>query len=242
MPRRNMVFISKREPRKVSNLNGESVSLWLDLLRSAPPLLWLILASVVLFQVGPDIWRLVRAGAVTRIGIGAINLELAQKRLAEVRGLNEAGILPAVQEQLKRRFANIADYANEAQILWVDDHHPQKNIRERRVLSTLAIPIDLARSTGEAMHWLADADYDIVITDLTRPDDKDGPCDDPNVRRAGCDLIKQIQMRPNPPTIIVYAGQTEGVISSREKLLVTNNPGNLLHAVIDSIERMDRKH
>jgi hypothetical protein len=104
-------------------------------------------------------------------------------------------------------------------------------------------PIDLANSTNEALNWLGHADYDIVITDLTRLNDDSSPCDGDSKApaRAGCDLIKKIGARsPNPPTIIVYAQHPEG-ISSKENLHITNNPADLFNAIIDAIERMDRK-
>jgi CheY-like chemotaxis protein len=224
--------------------NNDTAPVWLEAIKAAPPLLWGILALIIVFEIGPDLLRLVKIAAVTKIGIGAINLELAQRRLGEVRGLDATGIPPAVQVQLKRRFANVADYASEAQILWVDDQNPQQNARERRVLSTLSIPIDLANSTNEALNWLGHADYDIVVTDLTRPRDDSSSCnDDPTAPvRAGCDLIKKIMAGSSKaPAIIVYAGNTEGIVSSKGNLQVTNNPSDLFNAIIDAIERMDRK-
>ncbi|TFV74105.1 hypothetical protein E4K64_19120 [Bradyrhizobium frederickii] len=219
---------------------GEPI--WLQSLKATPSLLWVLIAIVVLFAIGPDIKRLVKIGAITKIGIGTINLELAQRRLAEAKGLNAAGLTKSEQKQLKRRFANIADYANEARILWVDDSNPQQNVPLRRVLATLSVPIDLANSTDEALKWLDSADYDIVITDLKRSEDKDAPCPgNPSVSRAGCDLIRQVRERwSKPPMFIVYAGDISA-ISPSKGLQVTNNPADLLNAVIDAIERIEPK-
>jgi CheY-like chemotaxis protein len=216
--------------------------LWLEVLKAIPALLWVILALVVVVAVGPDVRRLVKIGAVTKIGIGTINLELAQRRLAEVKGLDAAGIPQPTQVQLKQRFANIADYANEARILWVDDQHPQQNLRLRRVLSTISMPIDLANGTNEALKWLEQADYDIVITDLTREHDASAPCDgNPSFSRAGCDLIQKVRAQAfKKPALIVYATNTQGISSSKD-LRVTNNPGDLLNAIIDAVERIEPK-
>jgi hypothetical protein len=216
---------------------------WLEIVRAIPPLLWAILALVVVFGIGPDITRLVKIGAVTKIGIGTLDLELAQKRLAEVKGLDEAGIPENVRDQLKRRFAYVADTANEAQILWVDDKHPQQNVLLRRVLASLSIPIELAKSTDEALQWLDHANYNIVITDLTREHDVSSPCDGASSAptNAGCDLIKKIESNGyGHPMMIVYAKKIDGV-ASRENLHVINNPGDLLNAVLDGIERINRK-
>jgi hypothetical protein len=163
----------------------------------------------------------------------------------EVKGLNEAGIPPAEQAQLKRRFANIADYANEARLLWVDDKHPQQNVRERRVLSALSIHIDLANSTDDALKWLCQGDYDILITNLTRPNDGAAPCtDSPDAaQRAGCYLIKQVAQleqlkKTKTPKIIIYAIKTEGVVHSTKNVSVTNTAGDFFNALIAAIERM----
>ncbi len=223
----------------------EGHSQWLDFLKAAPPILWLLLASFAFFEIGPDVWRFVKAGAVTKIGIGVVNLEIAQKRLNDVKGLDAAGIPPSVQAQLKRRFANVVDTANEVRLLWVDDAHPYKNLRERRVLRSLAMEVDLATNTLEAMDWLRAADYDIIITDLTREKDVSAPCNASPAApaRAGCDLINKVNLlgKEKPPTIIVYAGQTNGVISSNSNVHITNRPGDLFNAILDAIERLDHR-
>src|SRR5258707_493974 len=68
--------------------NRDTSPLWLEGIKATPPVLWALLALIVAFAIGPDLWRLVKSGAVTKIGIGIINLELAQRRLAEVKGLD----------------------------------------------------------------------------------------------------------------------------------------------------------
>jgi hypothetical protein len=172
-----------------------------------------------------------------------VNLEVAQKRLNEVKGLDAAGIPLSVQTQLKRRFANVVDTANEVRLLWVDDQHPYQNLRERRVLQSLAMGVDLAKTTQEAMEWLKTADYDILITDLTRKQDPSDACNaNPEApSRAGCDLINKVKLlgKEKPPAIIVYATQTNGVISPSSNVHVTNNAGDLFNAILDVIERLD---
>jgi hypothetical protein len=142
---------------KRDNKPIEKNPLWLDVIKAAPPILWVLLAFIAFFEIGPEVWRLVRAGAITKIGIGVVNLEVAQKRLNEVKGLDAAGIPESVQTQLKRRFAKVVDTANEVRFLWVDNEHPYRNLRERRVLQSLGIEIDLAKSTQEAKTWLTSA-------------------------------------------------------------------------------------
>jgi hypothetical protein len=224
---------------------GARASTWLEIIKAAPALLLTLLALIAAYEIGPELWKLFKSGAVTKIGIGAVNLELAQRRLTEVKGLDASGVPKAEQDKLKRRFLNVADYANEARILWVDDQHPQQNVRERRVLSALSIPIDLATSTDAALGWLRRADYDILITDLTREKDQSSPCyDGPEApARAGCDLIKKIGLLGNvkAPAIIVYASQIDGIVRPSAQLHATNNPTKFFHAIIDAIERMDRQ-
>ncbi len=168
-----------------------------------------------------------------------------QRRLQEVKGLDNLSIPRDVQAQLKRRFASVADAAAGVHILWVDDMHPYQNARERRVLTPLSISIDTASSTLEATKWLDQVDYDILITDLTRGNTEPvAKCSDaPDAKqRAGCDLINKVRARPegaNLP-VIVYASQIKGVISPAENLAVTNKPGDLFNAIVDAIGRIKR--
>jgi hypothetical protein len=108
-------------------------------------------------------------------------------------------------------------------------------VRERRVLSALSIHIDLANSTDDALKWLCQGDYDILITNLTRPNDGAAPCtDSPDAaQRAGCYLIKQVAQleqlkKTKTPKIIIYAIKTEGVVHSTKNVSVTNTAGDFL--------------
>jgi hypothetical protein len=215
---------------------------WLSVLGLLPSLVWTVVGLVVIYQYGPEISRLVRQGAISKIGLASFSLELVQQRLRQVKGLDGLNIPADVQKQLQRRFSNIADA--DAHILWVDDDFPYENVRERRVLAALSVTVDLARSTDEAFEWLNRAQYDVLITDLTRARDVAGKCPGgkENQPRAGCDFINKVQASPDLATtpIIVYAGNIVGIVSPTKNLAVTNRAGDLFNAIIDAVERIKR--
>jgi hypothetical protein len=58
--------------------NRNTATLWLKVVEVAPPLF-------VALAIGPEVWRLIKSGAIAKIGIGQVNLELAQRRLITLR-------------------------------------------------------------------------------------------------------------------------------------------------------------
>ncbi len=82
--------------------------------------------------------------------------------------------------------------------LWVDDQ-PDAQVHERRMLELLRVEIDLARSTNQALQFLAGRKYDFVVSDLARPVASGGVDD-----RAGIKLLKMLAGAPTVPPLIVY--------------------------------------
>lgn len=114
-----------------------------------------------------------------------------------------------------------------AKFLWVDDI-PENNRNERQMFQQLGAVIDLSKSTDNALEILGRAEYDLVISDMTR----DG------CPTAGLDLLARVRANRNRTPLVFYLGvidETKGVPAGAFGL--TNRPDELLHLTFDVLAR-----
>lgn len=78
-------------------------------------------------------------------------------------------------------------------ILWVDDH-PSNNAYEKRFFEDHRIAVHEALGTDDAFRLLAMNDYDVVISDMGRGDD----------RLAGVRMTEQLRRRGNMIPVVIY--------------------------------------
>ena len=138
---------------------------------------------------------------------------------------------PSVTETERTRVLRRASFAAEvlhgAQVLWVDDH-PSNNLNERQILRSYGVFIDLARSSEEALDMLEETRYDLVISDMGKQGIKD----------EGLRFLEEMQRSKHARPLIfytVYAPETWK--KARAAFGITNRPDQLLHYVIDILER-----
>lgn len=110
-------------------------------------------------------------------------------------------------------------------ILWVDDKH-ENNRLERRALEEIGFTFVLASSTNEAMDKALESDFGIIITDMSREEDK----------RAGFILLANLRAQGNRTPVVVYSG--DGIqeyvaeAMARGAFGATNRPDELFQLVI----------
>jgi CheY-like chemotaxis protein len=129
--------------------------------------------------------------------------------------------LPEGSATAKRELAKTSS-VQAARILWVDEN-PAWNITESLMLRDLGLSILQALSTEDAIRYLEEGEFDLLITDLTRGTD----------RGAGLDLLRAVAHKAFPK--IVYAGDPQkrsDVALSLGARAVTTTPGQLLEAVL----------
>jgi CheY-like chemotaxis protein len=157
---------------------------------------------------------------------GRIALDTRGREQVE-RSLDEATSkknLPEGSATAKRELARTTSI-QAARILWVDDN-PDWNITESLMLRDLGLSILQALTTADAIRYLEEGEFDLLITDLTRGED----------RGAGLDLLRAVAHKAFPK--IVYAGeplQRTDVALSLGARAVTTTPGQLLEAVLSVI-------
>jgi CheY-like chemotaxis protein len=117
----------------------------------------------------------------------------------------------------------------EASVLWVDDN-PSNNFYERKALEALGIRFTISTSTDDALEKLNAYKYDVVISDMGRPPDK----------QAGYILLAEKQKLGDTTPYIIYAGSNapEHKAEARQKGAIgtTNNPQELFQLVLGAIQ------
>ncbi len=133
-----------------------------------------------------------------------------------------------------RRVKQRLDVFRGARILWVDDH-PENNRNERRMFRQLRAEMDLATTSEEALKKLQLDIYDVVISDIGRdnPTDKSGLAF-LHALRSGDQSRKP---EANTP-VVFYVGNFNAKLGTPAGAFgITNRPDELLHFVLDVLER-----
>ncbi|RMH32503.1 MAG: response regulator [Nitrospirae bacterium] len=153
----------------------------------------------------------------------------AQMALAEKSKQWKVEMSPSDRERALHRARTHARLLQQVRLLWVDDH-PENNENERRMFRQLGSDIDLAQTTEEALHQAACGSYDLVISDMERGDDP----------MAGLRLAAQIQQKGMKVPMVLYIGVLDSSKGVPPFVFgITNRPDELLHLVLDVLERSD---
>ena len=167
------------------------------------------------------------AGAKIKLSVG--QRQEAEEHLtaaAKDRGGNPA----AAAKQLSQVSA-----IEPTRILWVDDQ-PDVNLSENLMLQALGLSVMSVTSSAAAKRCLETGMFDLLITDLTRPDTATGADD----RDAGLQLLRDLKVGANPIKRIVYAlqiSEREGEARGLGASAVETTPDGLLRAVLDVVTR-----
>lgn len=126
-----------------------------------------------------------------------------------------------------RRAALVAPALEGARLLWIDDN-PAGNTWERATFEALNVEVTTAGSTEEAVHRLSVDSFDVIISDISRDGD----------HAAGLTALPQLQeIAPDTP-VLFYVGRADPARRAPEGALgLTDRPDELLHLVLDVLER-----
>jgi len=116
------------------------------------------------------------------------------------------------------------------QVLWVDDQ-PSNNTFEKQAFEKLGFTVTNVLSTTQALDALKQRSYDLIISDMGRPEGA----------RAGYDLLAQLKEQKIKAPFIIYSSANtpdmraeavrQGAFGS------TNHPDELLHLAADALTR-----
>lgn len=110
------------------------------------------------------------------------------------------------------------------------DDRPEGNRAERRFLRAAGVTVVNVVDTAEALAELARDDYDVVITDVHRPEGTD----------AGLVLAKTLHEGGFASPVIAYVGSVDAGAGVPVGLrAITARPDELIQQVFDVVERLD---
>lgn len=164
------------------------------------------------------------------VRVFGIQLDIQQtiKHAAADRGVD---LSEGEESALMARAQRAQPVLRDAEVLWVDAT-PENNILERRLLHRVGVFVDTARSTDEAIEALGRGPgggrFDLVISDVARASEP----------TAGLAMIERLRAAGHDQRVVFYVGQVApGRAVPAGAFGLTNRPDELLHLVIDALER-----
>ena len=134
----------------------------------------------------------------------------------------------ALANAVIKRAQRILTILKGANILWIDDH-PKQNTSEIKVLEAFGIFVQKARSSSEALIELENNDFDVIISDIDRADN------DMNGIQFFNEVVRPRDLGKKTIFFIFSLDSNKG--SPPGSAGITNRPTDLLHLVMDVIER-----
>lgn len=174
------------------------------LLTALASLAWPIVFAVTLFVLYEPIKSLIDSARGRKFSIKVAGNELTMEEASEQQRVIVADIQLKLAELEKRLASNSreslsiasAPAGNTKRILWVDDN-PKNNSFLVASLEERGVKVDIALSTWDGVEKFKSGQYDIVISDMGRPEGE----------KAGIDLAKKIRsLNPNIPLYIFCGG------------------------------------
>lgn|SRR5574341_674054 len=129
------------------------------------------------------------------------------------------------QSGVLRRLTRVQDAVAGARILWVDDH-PEWNSWEIACLEAAGARVRTVETTRAGLALVADG-YDAVVSDV----DREGKASE------GIDALPLFHGKAPTTPIILYVGQLQSTSVPAGAFGITNQPDELLHLVLDVLER-----
>ena len=93
-------------------------------------------------------------------------------------------------------------------VLWVDDR-PTNNAHERRAMEAAGMSVQTALTTEEGLARAAGDRFDVIVSDMRRPEGE----------QAGYDLLKALRARNDATPFIIYAGPASAAQKEEAKAL-----------------------
>jgi CheY-like chemotaxis protein len=191
-------------------------------------LLWVVLAALVLvfgYYRRDELSRLLSSvklpGGIELTFRGELDNAISKKAAPDAVSDAARG---RVLRRATRDFVSTAG----ARILWVDDT-PEGNLPERKVLRSLGIMIDLARTSQEGISALDRADYDLIISNMSRERHAD----------EGKRFLTEIRTAGRGEPVVFYIMNLDRSRGTPgDAVGITNRPDELVHLVLDGLERV----
>lgn len=230
----------------------DDIEKWTKLIETFVPLLqamsWPLVVFFILFYFDVPLKKFLTDMGEFSFKAGTSGLEATAKRqqveaaallgAASARKSGDSEDTEVPDEDRAREIANVVTQSvtpkgtirlAEASVLWVDDN-PANNRYERKSLEAFGIRFTISTSTDDALERIKLAKYDVIISDMGRPE---GP-------RAGYDLLEKLQKSNIATPFIIYSSSNrpehKAEAYRRGAFGSTNNPRELFQLVLNAIQ------
>jgi CheY-like chemotaxis protein len=194
-----------------------------EAIRLIPSLLWILFAAVALAV----FYRPIRYELLPRLSSlklpGGIELTL-KNHIDDAAKQQGVQVSEDDKTRIVRRLERSQSVVRGASILWIDDT-PQNNANESSILTTFGAQITTAKTSAEAEKQLKKGRFDLVISDIRREGEAD----------KGLRFLEQHSKLPS--TIFYVRDCDEARGTPPHAFAITNRPHQLLHYVLDALER-----
>ncbi len=149
-------------------------------------------------------------------------------RAAKVRKLE---ISTNEYNSLIKRLRSMENYDMDYNLLWVDDKDGN-DLKEKEILRSIGVKIDLAMNSAEALTKMKAKEYDLLISDIRREGND----------KEGLDFHKKLIELKNTIPLIFYISDFDKERGTPPQAFgITNSPYDLIHLVIDILQRCTPK-
>lgn len=228
-------------------------SVWHELARILPSILWILLVGWVIVLLRKPLIETV----IPRIGklkAGPMELSFIERSMNEaadqasrnnvvlqstVASDSAITVASTVQKKIEvtradrerviARAQRCAEVLRNRRILWLDDVVGNNRL-ERDMLERLGLKIEQAQSNAAAFAALEDAahGYDVILSDIARPAGE----------ASGLDFLEAYRAKADRLPLIFYVSALDDTKPAPPGAFgLTNRPDELLHLVIDALER-----
>jgi len=218
-------------------VSAEIIQLLTEFLQA---LSWPVLAFAVLLYFGPALKKVLAEAEEVSVGAGPTQMTIKRQfKSGAFYGLALAHKSENISpEEIEREIENEANEATNdestpvfenARLLWVDDQ-PSNNIYERGALQERGMEITTSVSTEGGLEKIETQDFDVIISDMGRPEGS----------RAGYDLLERKQEMGDLTPFIIYSGsgkeEHRREARRRGAIGATNRPQELFQLVRQAIK------
>ena len=212
----------------------ENQNFWLEIVKIIPSFLWVIGAFIALFLWYDLHSRQTLAGYYAQqVQDTASDLRYVERAFEDVLKVAHKNphwhveVADTDKTQMVQRLRRNRDVLRERRVLWLDDR-PDTLANEIRLFQQLGVEVETVTAVGDALGHLRMGHFDLLISDIARPEGQSNG------------LATLQTLHDHHPTLpaLFYVGNfnvQDGVPLGA--FGITNRPDELLHLVLDIVER-----
>lgn len=197
----------------------------IELIKIIPSVLWVIFLVVLLFAFYTPI-KNVLIPQLSELKAFGIEAKFIKEELTKAARQNPE-IKEKALDQVARRSQRIASIIQGAKLLLVNDI-PEEMINVQRILQSLGVVIDVAHTTQTALNMMAQTDYDLIVSDMSRN----------GIPDEGLRFLKEsVKRSVYRPTIFTVANFDPSRGVPAYAFGITNRVDEMLNLIFDVLER-----